>query len=435
MGRQLEIDIPAQFEELLNPSKPWRHLVYHGGRSSAKSTSVALAILILGAADRLRILCTREYQNSLGESVHQLFADLIEKYKMTDWSVQKETIKNIRTGSEIYFKGLHNNAQTIKSYEGVDIAWAEESQSISTESIDTLVPTIRKKGSKIIWTLNRLTANDPVWERIARNPDERTLVVQVNSTDVEGLLSDEVIFEREKMKKDNPELYEHVWLGQPLTSKTGSVFGKQIARARQDGRIGNVPYDGAAPVYTAWDLGIGDATAIWCFQCVNREIHFIDYYESSGEDLGHYVSVLRAKGYNMGTYFLPHDAKQRELQTNMTRVDFLANQGIRDVEVLRPTKFILGEDDINLVARPKFSLCWFDEKKCSRGLECLAAYHYEFDEKNNLLKNKPEHDWSSHASSAFIYALIAYTEHLETQYRPVQKSFIPKEFQRNRDMV
>lgn len=425
---EIDIDIPAPFVELFAPSKQWRHLLYYGGRSSGKSTQVALSRLISGEKKRERGLCTREFQNSISESVHQLLRDLIDKYKLHDWEVQREVIRNKKTGSEIYFKGLHNNAQSIKSTEGLDWAWVEEAQSVSSESIETLIPTIRKPGSYLIWTMNRQTENDPVWEKLATKPDGLTYIRKVNSDAIESLLSDEIIHEREMMRKNNPEFYEHVWLGEPLTSNTGSVFGKQLAQAREDGRIGSVPYDATTGVYTAWDLGIGDATAIWFFQRVGREIHFIDHYEASGEDLGHYISVLNNKPYNYAKHFLPHDAKQRELQTNMTRVDFFAQNGINNVEVLRPTSFQVGNDDINLIARPKLSLCWFDAEKCKRGLECLRAYHYDYDAKNNLLKSQPEHDWSSHSSSAFIYALMANTEQLETQYHGRLKTFVPKEF-------
>ena len=425
---EIDIDIPAPFVELFAPSKQWRHLLYYGGRSSGKSTQVALSRLISGEKKRERGLCTREFQNSISESVHQLLRDLIDKYKLHDWEAQREVIRNKKTGSEIYFKGLHNNAQSIKSTEGLDWAWVEEAQSVSSESIETLIPTIRKPGSYLIWTMNRQTENDPVWEKLATKPDELTYIRKVNSDAIESLLSDEIIHEREMMRKNNPEFYEHVWLGEPLTSNTGSVFGKQLAQAREDGRIGSVPYDATTGVYTAWDLGIGDATAIWFFQRVGREIHFIDHYEASGEDLGHYISVLNNKPYNYAKHFLPHDAKQRELQTNMTRVDFFAQNGINNVEVLRPTSFTVGNDDINLIARPKLSLCWFDAEKCKRGLECLRAYHYDYDAKNNLLKSQPEHDWSSHSSSAFIYALMANTEQLETQYHGRLKTFVPKEF-------
>lgn len=430
---QLKIEVPKEFKVLFDLDSDLRHIVLYGGRASGKSTSVALSLLILGMNKKLRILCTREVQNSIADSVHKLLADLISKYKLNTWEVQKDIIRNKQTGSEIFFKGLHNNSQSIKSIEGIDIVWVEEAQSVSADSINTLVPTIRKTGSRLIWTFNRLTENDPVWELIVKKADNRTFVQKINSDAIESLLSKEIIEEREKMRIDNPEMFDHVWLGEPMTAKTGSVFGKQLAQARSEGRITKVPYDASTGVYTAWDLGIGDSTVIWFFQVVGREIHFIDHYEGSNEDLGHYISYIQNKPYQYTTHFLPHDSKARELQTGMTRVEFFNNHGIYNIEVLRPTNFSLGQDDIDLVARPKFSLCWFDEEKCQRGLECLRAYHYEYDDKNKLLRNKPEHDWSSHSSSAFIYALMAKTEQLDVKLKVKFKSYTPKAFRKTKD--
>lgn len=434
MGKTIDLTIPEQYKELFQPSKQWRHIVYKGGRSSGKSTQIAISRLIKGSHKKLRGLCTREIQNSIQESVYKLLCDEIDKLGLNDWQKFNDKLVNRRTGSEIFFKGLHNNIQSIKSIEGIDWCWVEEAQSVSADSITTLVPTIRKEGSELIWSYNPLTEHDPVQELIVDKADERTYVAHVNSDAIEGLLSKEIIAEREKMRVDNPDMFAHVWLGQPLTSKTGTVFGKQIAQAEIEGRIGSVPYDASAGTYTAIDLGIGDSTAIWWFQMVGQEIHFIDHYESSGEELGHYISIIKNKPYNYTTHFLPHDAKQRELQTGMTRVEFFENNGIHNIEVLRPTNFQLGQDDINMIARPKFSKIWIDRDKCERGLKCLRAYHYEYDEKNKLLKDKPEHDWSSHSSSAFIYALIAAQESTEAQQVNVQfKTFVPKEFRKKKD--
>lgn len=429
----IELTIPEQYKELFQPSKSWRHLIYKGGRSSGKSYQVALSRLILGSHKCLRGLCTREFQNSMDDSVKALLADLVRKYNLKDWQVLDKELRNLKTGSEIHFKGLHNNAQTIKSYEGVDWCWVEEAQSVSAESINTLIPTIRKEGSQIIWTYNPLTEHDPVKELVEDRYKDRgnAYVLHINSDAVEDLLSPEIIEERETMRQDNPELFAHIWLGEPLTAKTGTVFGNQLARAEIDGRIGSVPYDASAGVYTAIDLGIGDSTAIWWFQLVGQEIHFIDHYESSGEELGHYISIIKNKPYNYTTHYLPHDAKQRELQTGMTRVEFFENNGIHNIEVLRPTNFQLGQDDINLIARPKFSRVWIDREKCERGLKCLRAYHYEYDDKNKILKNKPEHDWSSHSSSAFIYALMAAAESVESQQVKVKfKTYTPTAFRK-----
>ena len=434
MGKTIDLTIPEQYKELFQPSKQWRHIVYKGGRSSGKSTQIAISRLLKGSQKKLRGLCTREIQNSIQESVYKLLCDKIDELGLNDWQKFNDKLVNSKTGSEIFFKGLHNNIQSIKSIEGIDWCWIEEAQSVSADSITTLVPTIRKEGSELIWSYNPLTEHDPVQELIVDKADDRTYVLHVNSDAIEQLLSKEIIEEREKMRRDNPDMFAHVWLGQPLTSKTGTVFGKQIAQAEIDGRIGSVPYDASAGTYTAIDLGIGDSTAIWWFQMVGQEIHFIDHYESSGEELGHYISIIKNKPYNYTTHYLPHDAKQRELQTGLTRVEFFENNGIHNIEVLRPTNFQLGQDDINMIARPKFSKVWIDRDKCERGLKCLRAYHYEYDEKNKLLKDKPEHDWSSHSSSAFIYALIAAQESTEAQAVNVQfKTFVPKEFRQKKD--
>lgn len=422
------IDIPEPYHELFQPSKQWRHYIYFGGRASAKSTTVAIFLLVEGMRRKVRILCTREYQNSLKESVHSLLASLIEKYKLNSWEVTNEKIRNNKTGSEIIFMGTHNNAQSIKSMENIGIVWCEEASTMSEESMDILIPTIRAEGSFLIWTYNPISEFDPVWVRLAKNPDERTYVRKVNSDEVEGLLSPEIIAEREKMRKENPELFEHIYLGEPLTANTGSVYGKQLAQAREDGRIGRVPYDGSAPVYAALDLGMSDSTAICFFQTVGQEIHFIDYHESSGEDLSYYINVLANKPWDYRQIFLPHDAKARELQTGKTREDFFREHGYNNVTILRPSSYKLGQDDINMIARPKFSRCWFDEEKCKRLLECLRAYHFEFDEKNRLLKDHPKHDWSSHAADAFMYSLIAETEQIEVQQQTTFKVFVPDVF-------
>jgi len=424
---EIDIDVPSPFIELFQPSKNWRHIAYFGGRSSGKSTTVALALVAKATYTPLRILCTREFQASLSDSVYKLLADTIEKYKFPNWTVGREYIRNAN-GSEFLFAGVRNNVQSIKSMEGIDICWGEEASTFSMESLDVLIPTIRKPGSYFIWTFNRLTAQDPIWEKICKTPDERTYVRKVNSDEIEQLLSPEIIFEREKMRKENPELFAHVYLGEPLTVASGSIYGKQLAQAREDKRIGKVPYDGSAPVYAALDLGVGDSTAICFFQTVGQEIHFIDYYESSGEDLAHYINVLANKPWEYRQIFLPHDARARELQTGKTREEFFREHGYANVTILRPSSYAFGQDDINMTARPKFSRCWFDQEKCARLLECLAAYHYEYDEKNKLLRDKPKHDFSSHAADAFMYSLIAETEQIEVQTQIHFKVYTPPAF-------
>jgi phage terminase large subunit len=418
----LEVKMPPQYKHLFE--KKWRHIVYHGGRGGAKSYNIALALLLRGMEEKHIILCTRETQNSINDSVHSLLKSLIEKYEMTQYEVLKTEIRNRDNGTQFLFKGLRKESiDSLKSMPNTTLAWVEEAHSVSSESIDKLVPTVREEGSQIIWSFNREVEQDPVWVKIVESADEKTFVMKINSYDVDGFLSDTLKDEREKMKADNFDLYRHVWLGEPLTIATGSVFGQQIERAKSDNRVTSVPYDASVGVYPVFDLGISDSMAIWFYQMVGLEVHFIDYYENSGEGLGHYIEWCRSRGYNFATWFLPHDAKARELQSGKSREEFFHDNGIMNTEILPPNR---GDTGIEL-ARGMFSRCYFDKDKCQRGLECLNAYHYAFDERNNMLKRTPEHDWSSHGADAFIYACMS-IEAAQAATRVRFKTYTPKAF-------
>lgn len=179
----------------------------------------------------------------------------------------------------------------------------------------------------------------------------------------------------------------------------GAYYGRIMAQAEADGRITGVPYDAAAPVWTAWDLGIRDATAIWFAQVVGREIHVIDYYESSGADLAHYVGQLRSKPYAYAGHIVPHDAQAKELGTGRSRLEVLESLGVSNVTVAAMHRV---EDGIN-AARVLIPKCWFDAKKCSRGIDALKLYRAEFDDKLQAFKPRPVHDWASHGADAFRY--------------------------------
>tara|TARA_Y100000310_G_scaffold329437_1_gene399293 strand:- start:14416 stop:15750 length:1335 start_codon:yes stop_codon:yes gene_type:complete len=185
----------------------------------------------------------------------------------------------------------------------------------------------------------------------------------------------------------------------------GSYYGEQMARADTEKRICSVRHDTAALVETWWDLGIGDPTAIWFVQRVGREVHLIDYYESQGQGLAHYVSVLdekrREHGYNYGDHVMPHDAGAKELGSGKTRVETLSTLGLKPV-VLPLQKL---EDGIEAV-RNLLAKCWFDETKCDFGLRCLREYSKNYDEKNKVYQNQPRHDFTSHAADAFRYGAM-----------------------------
>lgn len=185
----------------------------------------------------------------------------------------------------------------------------------------------------------------------------------------------------------------------------GAYFGKELAQAERDGRIKAVAYDPSLPVHTAWDLGVGDSTAIWFFQVAGAEIRIIDHYESHGQGLQHYAAVLSAKGYRYETDWVPHDARVKELGTGRTRVETMLSLGLRPRVV--PAHGLM--DGIN-AARLTIARCWFDADRCKDGLEALRQYQSEYDEKARTFKDTPKHDWTSHTADSFRYMAMAWRE-------------------------
>lgn len=220
-----KIQILSVFRALFDPQ--WRYIIFYGGRSSGKSQSVARALLIRGRQSKLRILCTREIQNTIKDSVHKLLKDIIEQNGYTDYMVTNDSIINRVTGTEFLFRGLRNNIMEIKSTEGVDICWVEEAQSITESSLNILTPTIRKPGSQLIFTFNRLNELDPVYVRFVVNKPSNAYVRKVNFDVLQsaGLLPDVIADEIENDKND-PSTYAHKWLGEPLSQNDAAIISR-----------------------------------------------------------------------------------------------------------------------------------------------------------------------------------------------------------------
>ena len=182
----------------------------------------------------------------------------------------------------------------------------------------------------------------------------------------------------------------------------GAYYGKLMAQAEADKRIAGVPYDPAALVWTSWDLGIRDATAIWFAQVIGREIRIIDYYEASGVDLGHYVREINLRPYVYAGHIVPHDAQAKELGTGKSRLEVLESLGLKHL-TLAPLHRV--EDGINAV-RVFIPKCWFDASKCARGIDALKLYRAEYDRTLQALRPQPVHDWTSHAADSFRYLAL-----------------------------
>lgn len=240
------IQFLKEFKELFNEA--WRNLIYYGGRGSGKSRHVGLALVLRGRKKKLLILCTRELQNTIADSVHKLLSQIIEENGFTDYQITDKTIRNTITGSEFIFKGLRHNATEIKSTEGIDITWVEEAQSISEDSLKTLAPTVRKPGSQLIFTYNRKDELDPVHVRYVRQKRARTFVKKVNYDvlDRAGLFPEELREEMEADRATSLDLYAHVWLGEPEAQGDTAILNRTKvlqAMERED-----VPEEGATEI-------------------------------------------------------------------------------------------------------------------------------------------------------------------------------------------
>jgi phage terminase large subunit len=183
----------------------------------------------------------------------------------------------------------------------------------------------------------------------------------------------------------------------------GAIYSAELDAARAAGRIGAVPIDPILPVQTAWDLGVGDSTAIWFVQALRTgEVRVVDYYEASGEGLPHYVQLLRSKGYTYGKHWAPHDIEVREFGSGRSRLETAHSLGLRfDV-----APHVTIDDGIH-AARMLFPRCYFDVVRCAAGLEALQHYRKDYNTRLNEFKPTPVHDWASHGADAFRYLALS----------------------------
>lgn len=423
-GKKIRIVIPKCFKEL---TAPHRYKVFWGGRGSGKSWAFALVLLLMGMQRPLRILCVRELQASIADSVHKLLSDLIDTYELQGYTVTQTAIRH-ECGTEFFFKGLKHNLTEIKSTEGVDIVWAEEAEKITKGSWEVLIPTIRKEGSEIWISFNAKNPTDATYVRFVFNKLDDAIVKKVSYRDNPFFPS---VLEKERLQllKDDLAAYQHIWEGDFDTRYFGGVYSKQMALAAEQGRIRANLYDPALLVHTAWDLGRRDSTVIWFYQRAGKEIRLIDYYENSIEDPPHYCSQIvgkelsldvidgvyrlkvgediegldRRRKYKYGEHHVPHDAAYKLFAAFGRSIVQTADAcGVRMISHAASTQ----QNQIN-AARLILSHCWFDIDYCKAGIESLSQYQYLWDDERKVFKDKPDHNWASHAADAFeLLALV-----------------------------
>jgi phage terminase large subunit len=398
---KVKIRFPPKLRFLFRPS---RYKIIHGGRGGGKSWSVARALLTLGTQSPIRVLCAREFQASIADSVHKLLIDQIDNLGLGYfYTIEKATIYG-RNGTEFRFAGISNNVQAIKSYEGITHCWCEEAENIRRRSWETLIPTIRLAGSEIWVTFNAQLETDETYQRFVAHPPPNAVVEKINWND-NPWFPDVLREEMETLKARDEDAWLNVWEGHPRQNLDGAIYARELRQATEAGRICAVPYDATKPVHTFWDLGWADNTSIWLAQVVGFEYRVIDHISGSQKPLNAYLTELQTRGYVYGADWLPHDARAKQLGTGRSIEELMRAAG----RTVRIVPNLSVEDGIN-ATRTVFGNLWFDAEKCADGLQSLRHYRYEMDEKNGTLRKTPLHDFASHDADALRYLCVALSE-------------------------
>jgi len=397
-------EFPQKLQCLFVPEKA-RYRTIYGGRGGGKSHSVAKALLVKGAMATLRILCAREFQTSIRDSVHKLLCDQIELLGLsTFYEITQNSIRG-KNGTEFAFVGLKNNIANVKSFEGIDICWVEEAQTVSRMSWNILIPTIRKEDSEIWITFNPELETDETYQRFIVNAPENSVVAKVNWSD-NPWFPETLRLEKDALRARDPEAYNTVWEGLCRQTVDGAIFAKEIQFAELDGRITRVPYDATKSVHAIFDLGWSDATAIWFMQFVGMENRLIRYFETNQETMSSILNKMQGFGYIYDTLWLPHDAENKTLAGNGRSIEEIVRNLGYKTRIVPKVPIV---DSIN-AARTIFSNCYFDRENCHQGLEALRHYRYEVDPDTGMFSKTPLHDNYSHGADAFRYIGLMISE-------------------------
>lgn len=379
--KETVIEIPIEYRRLFDTD--WREAAVYGGRYSLKSHTVARVLLIKARQSKIRVACFREFQSSIQDSSFQLLADLIKLYELNDFELTKNSIINKINGSDFLFKGLWNNEQSIKSTEGIDIAWVEEAQTVSEKSLEVLTPTVRKPGSQIIYTYNRLLEEDPVHTRLVLQGRPNTLIINANY-DIAlkyGWMPEVIRAEIEDDKANRPSLYQHKWLGEPYSLERKIYKNWNI--------IDEIPHEARLERY-GLDFGYSnDPTAIIAIYYYNGGYILDEITFQKGLSNKQIADILK----NHDTALVIADSAEPK------SIDEIASYGVSIVGAEK------GKDSvahgISLIQAQRISVT----KKSGNLIKGYRNYLWQTD-KNDKIINVPDHLFSD-ALDATRYGLVS----------------------------
>lgn len=402
---KISIQVPRKLRPLLDPV---RYKGCYGGRGGAKSHFFAEQVVIRCFMSKTRVVCIREIQKSIRDSVRQLLVDKITKLGLLDhFRILEAEIRGPH-GSLIVFVGMQSyNAANIKSLEGYDIAWVEEAQTLSPYSLEILRPTLRAKGSELWFSWNPRNKSDPVDAFFRKNPPPDAIGVSINWRDNPWFPA--VL--RKEMEHDfatDPDNAEHVWNGAYGAGK-GAILARWVHEAERAGRINDeAEFDpNGAPVEISSDIGFRDTSCWWFWQRKLGGFTIFDYDHDHGLDADDWIPRLMQRLEDRGIsreklsrIWLPPDAKAKTFQSKHTAMEkFLLAFGVGKIGPIAASR---KPDQIS-AARAVIPQVEFHKTRCEDGLDGLMAWEYEWNEDNQVFSREPLHNWASHRGDAFAY--------------------------------
>jgi phage terminase large subunit len=408
---QLELEVPEKLEPFFHERH--RYKGAYGGRGSGKTMSFAIMLVLLAYENpRLRILCCREIQKTIKESVHQVISDVINDIGLgAFFTIKHDSIIGLN-GSEFIFSGLRQlDVAKIKSLHNVHIAWAEEAQVITDKSWQVLIPTIRgehpKFGNSEIWlSFNPELDTDPTYVRFVENTPPNSYITKINHSDnpwFPTVLEEERHYLEETDKSHGKVVYRHVWEGDCLPAVQGAIFATEVAQLFDDGRVRTLDYDPKGLVHVIMDLGYGVMTAILA-QKFASTVQIIGYLELTHSTYHDLTRQLEALPYRWGKVFMPHDASHRDPKYGKSHYEVMQELGWETAEIPQ-----IGVENYIEAGRQLFGNVYVsDGEDCRQLIHCLRRWRYQVSDTDSGSKktHPPMKDEFSHGAEAFCYTAV-----------------------------
>lgn len=328
--------------------------------------------------------------------IEHLPRELIEKKLDNEMSIKTRngSIFQIVGSDRVEAVGTNPVGCVFSEYSKQNPRWWDKVRPILAENEGWAIFNFTPRGKNHAYRLDRMARDNSKWFRE---------LLTVNDT--VGAISQEAI-DDDRASGMSEEMVQQEYYCSYNLGVEGAYYGRILGGLWDKGQITNVGHEPNSLVYTAWDLGYGDSTAIWFFQMCGKEIHLIDYYENHGEAMRHYVKVVKDKEYDYAAHYAPHDIKAGSLATGETLLETAGRLGLKFNTLQRERDVTDGIERTRII----FRRCWFDKENCKQGIDCLENYHAEYNERNDIYATKPTHDWSSHGADAFRYLSLAIEE-------------------------